>query len=336
MKPCAGGRDLPGPPDLQLQRPEMTENVPEADLSKLDRRPLSERDNLVSTEDFCSLVAPEDSVSTLLDSLPSILAADDLRDVCRETAAAVERDALVGMGFGAHVIKTGCSPVLIDLIERGVLGCLTLHGAGAIHDYELALIGETSEDVQDQIEDGRFGMWEETASGFADACARAEQEEIGLGAAYGEVILNHPDMDEDVSVLATCRKHDVPATIHLALGTDIVHMHPDVVPEAAGDATMRDFRILSEVIQQLQHGVWFNVGSAVLLPEVFLKVVSVARNLGADLDDFLAVNFDMIQHYRPHQNVIGRPAPRGIAITGHHEILLPLFRAGVLEHLSES
>jgi len=311
----------------------MSEAFPEANLEDLDRRLLSERENLVSTDDFCTLVDPDDTVSDLLDGLPAVLAADDLREVCRETAEAAQRDALVGMAFGAHVIKTGCSPVLIDLIERGVLDGLTLHGAGAIHDYELALIGETSEDVQEQIRDGRFGMWEETASGFAEACSLARQEQIGLGSAYGRLILEDPEMNDDVSVLAACRRNDVPATIHLALGTDIVHMHPDVVPEAAGDATMRDFRILCERIKQLQHGVWLNVGSAVLLPEVFLKVVSVARNLGADLDDFLAVNFDMIQHYRPHQNVIGRPAPRGIAITGHHELLLPLFRAGVLKHL---
>ncbi len=305
----------------------------EVNLEDLNRRPLSERGNLVSTDDFCELTDPEDSVSSWLDGMPTILAANDFRTVCEETAAAADRGDLVGMGFGAHVIKTGCTPVLNDLIERDVLSALMMHGAGAIHDFELSLIGETSEDVQDQISDGRFGMWEETGEGFAEACNRAATEEIGLGRAYGKMIQEEDAFNEDVSVLATCYRRDVPATVHLAMGTDIVHMHPEFDPAQAGEVTMRDFRICCNVIGNLQNGVWLNVGSAVMLPEVFLKAVSVARNLGRELDDFLAVNFDMIQHYRPQRNVIGRPAPRGIAITGHHEMLLPLFRTGVLTYL---
>ena len=313
--------------------PAMASPHAEVDLEELNRSSVRERDNKVTTDDFCELADPDDSISSLIDSFPSILAADDFRTVCREVADAANRGELVGMGFGAHVIKTGCTPVLQDLIERDVLGALMMHGAGAIHDFELALIGETSEDVQDQIAEGSFGMWEETAAGFGAACERADAEDIGLGRAYGKMIQTEERFDEEHSVLATCYRHDVPVTVHLAMGADIVHMHPDFDPGQAGEATMRDFRVFCKVVQDLQHGVWLNVGSAVLLPEVFLKAVSVARNLGHALDDFLAVNFDMIQHYRPHQNVIGRPAPRGIAITGHHELLLPLFRCGVLRHL---
>lgn len=310
----------------------MGHDYSEVDLEKLTRSSVRERENKVSTDDFCELSEPGGSVAELMDALPSVLAADDFRTVCRETAEAAEQEELVGMAFGAHVIKTGCTPILQDLVERGVLGAFMLHGAGAIHDFELALIGETSEDVQAQMDEGQFGMWEETAEGFADACERAHAEEVGLGEAYGKLIQEDTAFDEEHSVLATCYRHDIPVTIHLAMGADIVHMHPDFQPAYAGEATMRDFRIACSVVQDLQNGVWLNVGSAVLLPEVFLKAVSVARNLGCSLDDFLAVNFDMIQHYRPHQNVIGRPAPRGIAITGHHELLLPLFRSGVLTY----
>lgn len=306
---------------------------PEANLEHLRRFALSERDHLVSVDDFCSLPDPSESFSVFLDSLPSVLAAEDFQTVCERVVRAHRRENLVGWAMGAHVIKTGCTPILQDLLERGILGMIMIHGASAIHDYELALIGETSEDVKNNIETGDFGMWKETAEGFSRACTLAMKEGLGLGEAYGELILREDELDESVSVLATARQLNVPVTIHLAMGTDITHMHPDFDPAEAGEATMRDFRIACEKMKDLQEGVWLNVGSAVLMPEIFLKAVSVARNLGHALDSFLAVNFDMIQHYRPTRNVVERPAPEGISITGHHEMLLPLFRLGILSGL---
>ncbi len=304
----------------------------ELDLSELRHYPLAERENKVTTADFCALKDPEEAVGNFLESLPTVLAADDFREVCREVAEVTEDGGFVGAAIGAHVIKTGCTPILQDLIERGVIDCVVMHGAVPIHDYELALIGETSEDVGPNIAEGRFGMWQETAEGFGRVVQKARKEDLGLGEAYGKHIVEADELDQEVSVLATCWREEIPATIHVAFGTDIVHMNPHFDPSDLGEATMRDFRILCHQMTNLQKGVWLNIGSAVLLPEVFLKAVAVARNLGHDLDDFLAVNFDMIQHYRPAQNVVGRPAPRGISITGHHEMLLPLFRQGILHY----
>ena len=249
----------------------------------------------------------------------------------------------MAVAFGAHVIKVGCGPILIDLIRRGVVKALACNGACAIHDVELATLGETSEDVAETIRDGTFGMVEETLAFFDAVADRARREKIGLGEAVGRLLIERDAPHRDISVFAAAHEAGIPACVHLALGTDTVHVSPGVDGAALGEASLSDFRLICDVVSDLgasegspAGGVWLNVGSAVVLPEVFLKAVSVARNLGANLDAMTTANFDMIRHYRPHQNVVTRPvAPgHGHEVVGHHEILLPLFRQAVIEGLA--
>jgi hypothetical protein len=232
--------------------------------------------------------------------------------------------------MGGHVIKVGCGPVLADLVDRGVITAIAMNGAAAIHDYELSLIGETSEDVAETLQDGSFGMARETAEAFAEA-ALVGASGSGLGRAIAEKALRN--RHRKISLLAACARKGIPLTVHLSIGADITHMHPQVSGRDLGESTLIDFRILSGVVAGLEGGVWMNLGSAVMMPEVFLKAVSVARNLGRALKEFTTVNLDMIQHYRPKANVLARPRGKAIAITGHHEILIPLVRAGVVAAL---
>lgn len=301
------------------------------DLRKLTTYRLDRRQNLVQQRRFVGLPSLADGTAAFLDSLPDFLAARDLRTVADAIAAAVHRDAHVGWALGAHVLKVGLGPLLIDLMERRAVTAIALHGAGAIHDLELAAIGQTSEDVAAAIRDGSFGMSRDTAALFAAGARLGAKRDTGLGMGLAAVIEKRRLPHRGISVLAAARRLGIPATVHVALGTDIVHMHPQISPAELGTASMSDFRRVAGVVAGLQHGVWLNVGSSVILPEVFLKAVAIARNLGHPIDDFLAVNLDMIQHYRPRANVTGRPAPRGINITGHHELLLPLLRMAILQ-----
>jgi hypothetical protein len=220
--------------------------------------------------------------------------------------------------------------VLADLVRRGVVTAVAMNGAAAIHDYELSLIGQTSEDVAAALNDGSFGMARETAEAFAKAALVGAQGD-GLGSALAAMALRNPH--RKLSLLAACAKAGIPVTVHVSVGADIVHMHPQVSGRDLGEATLLDFRVLSSVVAGLDGGVWMNLGSAVMLPEVFLKAVSIARNLGHRITEFTTVNLDMIQHYRPRANVLARPRGKAIAITGHHEILLPLVAAGLIEAL---
>ncbi len=300
------------------------------DLTRLTTYRLTDRANLVDLSRCAGIPIPDDGVAAFLDSFPDFLGARDLRTVSREIVAARARDAHVAWGIGAHVLKVGLGPLLIDLMERGAVTALAMHGAGAVHDLELAAIGQTSEDVASAIRDGSFGMSRDTADLFAAAARAGARKGVGLARGLANVIEQRRLPHRGMSVLAAARRLRIPATVHVAVGTDIVHMHPQVPGSALGAATMEDFRLVTRVVASLERGVWLNVGSAVILPEVFLKSVAIARNLGHRLDDFLAVNLDMIQHYRPRANVTGRPAPRGINLTGHHEILLPLLRMMIL------
>ncbi len=242
--------------------------------------------------------------------------------------------------MGGHVVKVGCGPVVIDLMKRGVVTAIACHGATAIHDVEVAMVGATSEDVADTVRDGRFGMVRETAEFFADSAKRAFEDGGGYGAAIGRLVHERKLPHAPFSILAAAAELHLPATVHVALGTDTVHMPPSADGAQIGKATLDDFRILCEVVRRMGSdapggpaGVWCNVGSAVLLPEVFLKAVSIARNLGADLDGLTTVNLDQLRHYRPAQNVVGRPVAqgRGHDLAGHHEILLPLLRQAIIE-----
>jgi len=303
------------------------------DLSQLRTYPLAERENLVHAGDFAGLVQPSASAGAFLESLPNILAGKDLRRLAACIARAHRGGALVAMAMGAHVIKCGLSPIVNDLIERGVVGLVAMSGAGAIHDYEIARIGATSEDVGEALPEGRFGLADETARAFARAAEIAGEKEIGLGQAFGELIEEEALAHREVSILSAAWRKRVPATVHVAVGTDIVHMHPAFPAGGVGEASHRDFRVLCAAVSRLAGGVWLNVGSAVVLPEVFLKAVNVAHNLGNALEGLVAGNLDMIPQYRPQTNVVGRPVREGITLVGRHEVLLPLLRLAVLHEL---
>ena len=299
------------------------------DLQGLKTYSIAKRRNLVNVRDFGTLVDGR-KAADFINSLPSIYAGRDLRALINDVARAARREKTVACAIGGHVIKVGCGPVLADLVQRGVVTAVAMNGAAAIHDYELSLIGETSEDVAETLQNGSFGMARETAEAFAEA-ALVGATGGGLGRAIAEKALRN--RHRKISLLAACARKGIPVTVHLSVGADITHMHPQVSGRDLGESTYIDFRILSGVVAGLEGGVWMNVGSAVMLPEVFLKAVSVARNLGYPLKSFTTVNLDMIQHYRPKANVLARPKGRAIAITGHHEILLPLVRAGVVAAL---
>jgi hypothetical protein len=238
--------------------------------------------------------------------------------------------------MGAHVIKVGLSPVVIDLMERGIITAVAMNGAGIIHDLELAMIGRTSEDVAAALHDGSFGMARETCAFLSQAIEAIPENDAGLGEAVGRSILEKQLPLMDKSILAAGARLRIPITVHVAIGTDIIHMHPGFDPQKTGAATHRDFRLFASIVATLDNGIYMNVGSAVILPEIFLKATTLVRNLGFRLAEFTTVNLDFIKHYRPLTNVIARPTAeggQGINLVGHHEILLPLIAAGVIEAL---
>ena len=308
----------------------------EADLSRLAVGSVAERPTRVRVEDFARPLDPA-AARAVIASLPDQLGARALRDVIARVARAHRDGRPVVAMCGAHVIKVGVSPCLIALLERGVVTHLALNGAGAIHDVEIARAGRTSEDVEEHLHAGRFGMVDETGGFMADVARDAAARGEGLGEAYGRVLVEQRTRHVDASLLAAAWRLSRPATVHVALGTDTIHHHPRCDGAALGQTSLRDFRILAGTLAEARGAVVLNLGSAVILPEVFLKALSVARNLGADLTGLTTVNFDQIQHYRPRVNVVERPtrAPgaAGFALTGHHEILVPLFAAAVLAEI---
>ena len=279
-------------------------------------------------------MAPGSLFSEFLASLPDVLGASDLRSVIDAWAAAWRRDRTVIWGFGAHLIKVGLAPVVVDLMERGAIGALMANGAVCVHDLELAMVGKTSEDVGPALETGAFGMARETAEQLNEAIVKGAEEGLGMGESIGRAILEGRHPHRDRSVLAAAVRLGIPVTIHSAIGTDIHHMHPSADGAALGATSYRDFETLAALVSGLQGGVLFNVGSAVILPEVFLKALSVARNLGHRVDRFTTVDLDFVRQYRPRVNVVERPTSgggQGISLVGHHEILVPLLAAGVIE-----
>jgi hypothetical protein len=240
------------------------------------------------------------------------------------------------VALGGHVIKTGCAPYLIDLIDRGVIGSISMNGSAAIHDFELGFAGMTSEDVGVQLPAGKFGMARETADAFAVAARTGTENGRGLGHALGLYMDSLGCAHPEASLVLAAYRAGIPCTIHVALGTDIVHMHPQVSGAALGEASMIDFRLLCTIVSELGGGVWMNLGSAVVMPEVFLKAVSVARNFGHDLDGLVCINFDKESKYRTGMNVLRRPGSEGIEVIGHHELLIPLFHAVVVAGLAAS
>jgi hypothetical protein len=304
------------------------------DLHGLRTYDLQSRPSKVFVTDLGRPIDPSTPVGDWLDSLPRQLAANELRKL-RDHVVRAHRDGrTVAVALGGHVIKTGCAPYLIDLIERGVITAVAMNGSAAIHDFELAAAGKTSEDVTTQLHAGTFGMARETADAFAVAAQRGAVNERGLGAALGEYIAEQACPHADVSLVHAAYRAGIPCTVHVALGTDIVHMHPHVSGAALGEASMLDFRILCAVVSKLAQGIWLNLGSAVVMPEVFLKAVAVVRNFGCDLDDLVTVNLDKESKYRTGMNVLRRPGSEGIEVIGHHELLIPLLHAATVAKLA--
>ncbi len=308
---------------------------------------MKSRDERAHKVAVAALARPVDAGCTFRDwfaALPAFLGADQLRQTVAAIVAARRAGRPVVFGFGGHVVKTGCSPLVIDLIKRGIITTVCTNGSGVIHDLELAETGATSEEVADTIRDGSFGMVHETCEQMNSAVGLAA-EVGGLGRAIGKLLADGSAPYRDLSIFVAAARANIPATVHVAIGTDTVHMHPEADGAALGAATLADFRTLCAVVADLgaaapgdAGGVFLNFGSAVILPEVFLKAVSVARNLGHDLAGMHTANFDMLRHYRPTQNVVQRPveAGHGHSVTGHHELMLPLLRQAVIEALAES
>ena len=305
------------------------------DLRGVRTYPLSERKSRVALSDFGRPHGRGAGVAAFLDSLPRVLAGQALRDLAGEVLRARTLHRPIVWGLGAHVLKVGLSPILVDLMSKGFVTGLALNGAGVVHDFELTVAGQTSEDVAEGIGTGEFGMARETGEEINRAIVEGDRDGLGLGAAVGRYLHAKQPPHAEISLLAAAWRLGLPATVHVAVGTDIVHMHPACDPGAVGRATHLDFRILAEQVSRLGGGgVYLNVGSAVLLPEVFLKAVTLARNLGHELTDFATANLDFIQSYRPNTNVVQRPTRgvgRGYSLTGHHEILVPLLAAALIE-----
>ena len=303
------------------------------DLHGLKTYDLAARPSKVFVEDLGRPVGGAAPISEWLDALPRQLAGNVVRRV-RDLLCRAWRDGrTVVAALGGHVIKTGCGPYLIDWVQKGLVKAVALNGAAAIHDFELALAGKTSEDVAAGLPTGQFGTARETADAFAIAAREGAQNELGLGAALGQYMDGLHCPHKDSSLVLAAHRAGIPCTVHVALGTDVVHMHPHVSGAALGEASLVDFRRLCGVVATMAQGVWLNLGSAVMLPEVLLKAVSVAHNFGHRLEGLVTVNVDKESRYRTAVNVLSRPAAEGIELTGHHEILLPLLHAAMAAHL---
>lgn len=303
------------------------------DLSRISTYPLASRPSKVTADDFAKPLAGDSSTREFLDSLPKILAARELSELASLIQNAKQKGRAVIAGLGGHVIKTGLAPVLIDLMRRGYVTAFAMNGSAMIHDFEIALVGATSEDVDATLGAGSFGMAEETGRIINEAVRAGAQDNIGMGEAIGRRLHLMQPAYADKSVLHAAYEAGVPVTVHVAIGTDIVHIHPSADGASIGQTTLQDFRLLCSLVRELDGGgVYLNIGSAVILPEVFLKTVTVVRNLGHKLQDFSTANFDFIQQYRPLTNVVRRPVAgsgRGFSFIGHHEIMIPLLAAAI-------
>ena len=306
----------------------------EFDLSGVRTYPLASRNSKANAADFARPYAAGAGVQRLVDSLPSILAAADFKAIVTAVRTARAEDRGIIWGLGAHVIKTGLSPVIIDLMERGFVSALATNGAGVIHDFEVALSGATSEDVEEALGPGRFGMAEETGRVLNAAINEGVARGLGLGQAVAQRLRDLQPPHASLSIFAAAGRLNIPVTAHVALGTDIIHMHKDASGASIGDGSLRDFRYFCSNVAKLEAGVYLNCGSAVVLPEVFLKAVALARNRGASLDGLTTVNLDFTRMYRPQTNVVSRPVAgigKGYSLTGHHEIMIPLLAAALIE-----
>jgi deoxyhypusine synthase len=306
------------------------------DFSQVKTYPIKKRFSKIQSSLLGKKLRKGARIRSFIQGLPDILAAHNLKDVASRIAHAHRSHGTTLLGMGAHPIKVGLSPLIVDFMERGIIDAVALNGAAIIHDFELAFMGETSEDVAASLKDGSFGMGEETGAFLNQAISEGAEQDLGIGASVGQAILKARLPHRELSILATGARLGIPVTVHIAIGTDIIHMHPKVDGKALGAGTLRDFRILASVVATLANGIYINLGSAVVLPEVFLKTVSLARNLGHPVQNLTTVNLDFVAHYRPLTNVVTRPtleSGRGYHLTGHMEIMVPLLFTAVLEEL---
>lgn len=308
---------------------------PQIDLSQVKTYPVEQRHSKVHREEIAQPFRRGEFFETFYHSLPNILAAKDLRELVQRILAARENGKPIIVMMGAHVIKVGLSPVLIDLMRKGFITCLAMNGAGVVHDSELALLGQTSEEVAEGLADGTFGMARETGEFINHAVIQGRANDLGFGEAVGEAIAKIKTEGAKLSLLATALELNIPATVHVAIGTDIIHQHPSADGAAYGELSFRDFKIFTAQVAQINEGgVVLNFGSNVLMPEVFLKALTIARNVAPPVNNFFTANFDMFNHYRPRVNVVQRPTMqggKGYNFIGHHEIMIPLLAAALKE-----
>jgi len=314
----------------------MKRRIQPLSLDGVKTYPLASRKSLVKVEDFARPVLPRSSFQKFLKSLPGFLAAKDFREVVARIGKAHARGKPVILGMGAHPVKVGLSPLIIRLMEEKILQGVALNGAGIIHDFEIALTGRTSEDVASEISRGNFGMAEETGRMINEAINGGWEKGWGIGRSVGEMIRKGRFPHRGMSITAAGARLEIPVTVHVAVGTDIIHMHPQARGSAIGAGSHLDFRLFAALVSGLEGGVYLNLGSAVILPEVFLKALTLVRNQGYRAKHFTTVNMDFIPHYRPLANVVRRPTlegGRGFHLTGHHEIMFPLLCAAILEEI---
>ena len=307
------------------------------DNRSMRTQPIREKNAKVDLAKFASIYEKGSGISGLIKGLPQILAGRDFCDAVEAIVQAKKNKRAIIWGLGGHVVKCGLNSVLIDLMDRGFISALVFNGATAIHDFEIAMVGSTSEDVEKGLPTGDFGTSEETSHWMNDSINKGVSRGKGIGKSLGESIIKGGQRfpHAESSLLASAIQKDIPVTIHVAIGTDTIHTHPSADGSALGKGSLQDFRLLASIICRLHNGgVYLNCGSAVVLPEIFLKAVSLVRNLGHPLEKFTTVNLDFLQHYRPTQNVIKRPtlgSGQGISLTGHHELMIPLLAATLIE-----
>jgi len=306
---------------------------------KLKTYSLKSRKSKVNISDFARPSQAGRTFDEFLSSLPNILAVKDLKEIASLIASACNNKKMVVAAMGAHVIKVGLSPLIIDLMEQGIIHAVALNGACIVHDFEIAFAGMTSEDVDAELSKGTFGMAEETGKYLNNAIKVGARKGWGIGKSTGEMIHNSDYPYKNLSILAAGARLGIPVTVHVGIGTDIIHLHPQMDGSATGEGSRRDFSLFAGVVSRLEGGVYLNIGSAVILPEIFLKAITLVRNLGHKVNNFSTVNMDFIQHYRPITNVVRRPTKngtgRGFTLTGHHEIMVPLLAAAIVEKLSK-
>ncbi len=304
-------------------------------LDEITTYDLASRPSKVTVKDFAVPVSADDSLKNFLDKLPNILAVQSIREIAKQIRRAKNLGKPIIYGIGGHVVKTGLAPILIDLMKQGFLTAIAGNGSVLVHDTEIALVGFTSEDVDATLGQGDFGAAKETGEILNEAAKNGQKDNIGLGEAMGKTVSNLQPQHADKSLLCSMYENRIPFTAHLTIGADIGHFHASASGSALGETSHTDFKLFCSLVKKMNNGgVYLNLGSAVTMPEIFLKAVTVVRNLGYELQDFTTANFDFIQQYRPNTNVVRRPTAngngRGFSVTGHHELLIPLLAAQII------